>query len=270
MPIANYAQNPSKEFWSGHWGNIDFQELLKSAKISPLTNILIANLPKQGRIIEAGCGLGQYVQHLRQQGYDIQGCDYSAEAVKKCKEFEPNCPVEVMDVRKLNFPNCYFKAYISLGVVEHFKEGPDDILKEAHRVLSDDGVLLLSVPFTNLYRKICYPFILFKNRLLISKGKEFYQYYYSKHEMNDFLRRNGFIGIRFYPYDAGRFFRKSYRRLKGNCSNSKKPLSSLKVSKDVNVRKSTSVKMLLKKILYSKLSLNIFSHMILVVARKDI
>jgi len=254
MPIANYAQNPSKEFWSEHWENINFQKLLKSARTSPLTSSLVANLPKQGKIIEAGCGLGQYVLYLQQQGYNIQGCDYSSTAIKKCKEFEPDCPVEIMDVRKLKFSNCYFKAYISLGVVEHFEKGPDDILKEAYRVLSDDGVLLLSVPFINFSRRICYPFILFKNKRLANKGADFYQYFYSKNEIKKFLKRNGFVSIKFYPYDPGRFFRKLYRRLKGNQSGNKKPLSSLRDPKDVEIGRSASVKILLRKILYSKLS----------------
>jgi len=50
------------------------------------------------------------------------------------------------DVRKLNFPDHYFDGYWSLGVIEHFYKGYDEIIHKIYRVLHPGGFLFLTVP----------------------------------------------------------------------------------------------------------------------------
>ena len=81
MPFAYYSRAATTQFWSEHWGGHSVEELLRVAQTSPLTSLLEQHLPRQGSILEAGCGLGQYVLLLRKRGYQAVGVDWSAEAV---------------------------------------------------------------------------------------------------------------------------------------------------------------------------------------------
>jgi len=110
--------------------------------------------PEEGRILEAGCGLGKYVIYYRRKGYDIEGVDFSAKAINSILAFDSSVPVRVADVTNLPFPDAYFKCYYSGGVIEHFENGPFDVLKEAHRVLEKGGIIIALVPQINLIKKI--------------------------------------------------------------------------------------------------------------------
>ena len=72
MPFAYYSRAATTQFWSEHWGGHSVEELLRVAQTSPLTSLLEQHLPRQGSILEAGCGLGQYVLLLRKRGYRVE------------------------------------------------------------------------------------------------------------------------------------------------------------------------------------------------------
>ncbi|HCG73391.1 MAG TPA: 3-demethylubiquinone-9 3-O-methyltransferase, partial [Nitrospina sp.] len=53
------------------------------------------------------------------------------------------------DVHALPFPKSFFGAYLSYGVVEHFPQGPQQAILEAHRVLKPGGLIFMMVPADN-------------------------------------------------------------------------------------------------------------------------
>lgn len=117
-------------------------------------------LPKQGRILEAGCGLGRWLIHLWNLGYAIYGMDISAEALKAIRGYDESIPLYQGDVERTPFNDECFDAIISLGVIEHFETGPQKALEESYRLLKKQGLLLVTVPYQNLIRKFIYnPFI---------------------------------------------------------------------------------------------------------------
>jgi hypothetical protein len=65
--LAYYSVAADREFWSEHWGGHTPEQLLAIARTSPLTDLIVAALPKTGVVLEAGCGLGQYVVLLRER-----------------------------------------------------------------------------------------------------------------------------------------------------------------------------------------------------------
>jgi len=203
--LGMYKQKADSTYWSDHWQNISIDELvawtMKEDTLSSTFSLIKAfrrYLPAGGRIIEAGCGLGQWVKVLKELGYDIEGVDFSEETIKKVSDFDPALPVDVGDVLKLPYPDNYFAGYISLGVVEHFEEGPERALEEAYRVIEDEGTLLISVPYFSPLRKC-------KSRLGFYRNKkegEFYQYAFPKQEFIHILEQMGFTLVSVIPYDA--------------------------------------------------------------------
>lgn len=75
--LAYYSATAHADFWSEHWGGHTVAELLAVARRSPLTTLIVDALPPTGVVLEAGCGLGQYVILLRERGWRAAGVDGS-------------------------------------------------------------------------------------------------------------------------------------------------------------------------------------------------
>lgn len=277
MPLAYYLHSVPKEFWSEHWGGQDAEVLLQVARRSPLTALIEAALPRSGQILEAGCGLGQYVRLFRERGYRAVGVDLSFKALRECYNSSPAAPLAAMDLRRLGCRSSSLSAYISLGVVEHDPEGPDAILREARRVLEPGGVLILSVPYINGVRRLGTWWARRRNRRVLEIGGGFYQFAFSRPEARAFLERNGFYVVSATPYDPARILRGALRRVSwlariGGASRSRSPQTAKReLCGGVGSRQRAApsgVRKLLRRLLYTRPSLHAFGHMILFVAVK--
>lgn len=213
MRIAYYARSATREFWSEHWGGESPRALARIAEVSPLTDAVLAHVPVGARVLEAGCGLGQYVVLLRRRGRRTVGVDWSPAPLATCRAWTPGTPLAAMDLRSLAFRDRAFDAYVSLGVVEHDPDGPDAILEEARRVLVPGGRLVLSVPYVNGVRWLGRWWIRRRNRRVQAFGGQFYQFALSGREVARVLERHGFSVVSATPYDPARILRSAWRRL---------------------------------------------------------
>jgi SAM-dependent methyltransferase len=135
LMLAYYSVAADREFWSEHWGGHTVEELLALARRSPLTELITGALPRGARVLEGGCGLGQYVLLLRERGWPAVGVDWSVEALAACRRAAP-APLAAMELTRLALRDGAVAAYVSLGVVEHDAAGPDAILAEARRLVA--------------------------------------------------------------------------------------------------------------------------------------
>ena len=205
--LAYYSVAADREFWSEHWGSHTPEQLLAIARTSPLTDLIVAALPKTGVVLEAGCGLGQYVLLLRERGWRAVGVDWSTDALAAARRVSP-VPLATMGLTALALRTGVIAAYVSLGVVEHDPAGPDAILAEAHRVLAPGGALVISVPYVNGVRRLGAGWIRRQNRTLAAAGGKFYQYAFTRAELLAALGRHGFTPLAVHPYDPARILRK--------------------------------------------------------------
>jgi len=190
--LVFYWSAADRAFWDEHWRDEATAGLYTGARKGALgfyTDIFPRYLPRQGRVIEAGCGLGNLVLALRARGYDCEGVEWAPETVERVRSMAPDLPIRVGDVLKLDVPDKYYHAYVSLGVVEHRPEGPEPFLVEAARVLADDGVMLLSVPHFHGLRRLKARLGWFRRP---PEGREFYAQAMTRADMTEVLRRCGF------------------------------------------------------------------------------
>jgi SAM-dependent methyltransferase len=262
--LTYYSAAAREDFWTEHWGGHTVDELLAVARLSPLTTLIVDALPRAGLVLEAGCGLGQYVILLRERGWRAAGVDGSVEALAACRRAAA-VPVAASDLRALALRSGAVAAYVSLGVVEHDPDGPDAILAEAHRVLAAGGTLIVSVPYLNGARRLGGPWIRRRQAALHRQGAVFYQYAFTRRELLEALRRQGFAPIVAHPYDPGRALRRLSRALRptrpparpgGGAPAPQRP-----------ARRSW-LRGLARRALYSGPSLRLLGHMLLVVARR--
>ena len=100
-------------------------------------------LPAEARLLDAGCGSGAMLDHLRRFG-SVTGVDVNVAAVEYALERGAG-PVKTAAVDHLPFADQEFDLVLCLDVLEHV---PDDrqVLAELRRVSSKGGFLIASVP----------------------------------------------------------------------------------------------------------------------------
>lgn len=170
-----YIGQPADEaYWDSHW-----VEGL-SRKISKPDRFVVSTtkkyLPVGARVVDAGCGIARTVYGLHVSGYDAYGIDFAPETVKAVNCAVPELKVSVADVRDMSqFGDGFFDGVWSLGVVEHFYDGYDDIAREMNRLIQPGGYAFVTVPSMSALRWV--KAILRRYPRWGGKGKEnFYQF----------------------------------------------------------------------------------------------
>lgn len=96
-------------------------------------------------VLDWGCGLGQVTDLLRKRGVDVASYDYREGEPLSSIQLEsfPDITVQVSgEPVKLPFPDSYFGAVLSCGVLEHVQD-PRASLAELHRILRPGGRLFV-------------------------------------------------------------------------------------------------------------------------------
>ena len=268
MPRAYYARAAIEEFWSEHWGRHSVDALLALARISPLTTLVTDALPRDGCVLEAGCGLGQYVILLRERGWRAVGVDWSLEALRACRRVA-SVPLAASELRTLAIRDASVAAYMSLGVVEHDPAGPEVMLREAYRVLRPGGRLLLSVPYLNGVRRVFAPYVGWRNRRIRAGGGEFYQFAFTLTEIRRAFEASGFEVRGACPYDPARVLRHALRSI--GVAGRRAPRTGLRTDASrapTPPIASGALAAAARRLLYTRPVLALLGHMILVTAVK--
>ena len=150
------ARRASEDFWDEHWGMVDATILYKR-RVPPfnfVVNMTRKFLPTKSLILEGGAGVAQNSWYLYLAGYKTIALDFAPKTVEFLRQHRPEvCPV-LGDVRNLSLEDESVDGYWSLGVIEHFYDGYDEILNEMHRVIRKDGYLFLTFPHISKLRQI--------------------------------------------------------------------------------------------------------------------
>ena len=137
-------QKATPEYWDRHWQTKNLVEKITEGRNNWFVRKFTSKFLKKGsRVLEGGCGIGQNVYGLKCWGYEAYGVDFAKETIENVKKEFPDLNISVQDVRKLNFPSNFFDGYWSLGVIEHFWNGYEEILREAGRVIKPGGYYFL-------------------------------------------------------------------------------------------------------------------------------
>jgi len=152
----------------------------------------LPRLQRGARLLDGGCGLGEWTVYFTRQGYPTVGLDLSAETIAQLRKVFPDQEFHVGDIRATGVADATFDGYFSWGTFEHFEDGIDDCVREAWRVLKPGGYLFVRIPFDNLRHAFSAAFA----RLAVAKPDSaptrFYQWRYTRGEFQQALSRNGF------------------------------------------------------------------------------
>ena len=147
-------QQATHGFWEKRWSRFDLKNvILAAARNRFVSHVTGRYLPKGSAVLEGGCGIGQYVYCLKENGYEGVGIDFARETLHKAKNAVPRLRLVVGDVKNLPFPDNAFDGYWSMGVIEHFYNGYEDVAMEMKRVLKKGGYLFLTFPSLSKLRR---------------------------------------------------------------------------------------------------------------------
>ena len=101
--------------------------------------------PKQGRVLEIGCGLGHLLGWLTDK-YEVFGGDINPWALSQSKVNVPEANYVQLSAEDLGmFPDESFQIVISKHNLEHLPN-PENSIAEMSRVLSTGGLLIMATP----------------------------------------------------------------------------------------------------------------------------
>lgn len=97
-----------------------------------------------GRLLDVGCGSGNYLYSLRELGWEVYGVEVDVGAAHyACDRLGLNVLPGTLE--EARFPEAFFDVVAMRQVLEHLPN-PSGSLMEVYRVLKPDGKLMVEVP----------------------------------------------------------------------------------------------------------------------------
>lgn len=199
----------SSAFWDAEWDRGSFRAAAENDRVCQnqggVFRALTAAVRSDRLFLEGGCGMADWVRYFHARGHRALGIDFAANTVARVNELAPEVDVRRGDVTAFDLPDGAVHTYYSGGVVEHFEAGPGPALREARRVLTDDGWFLCSVPDASALRsRVLFPLRRFAAEAPQVRrvdgtriepappGSTFYQYLFDRDEFAAELESAGF------------------------------------------------------------------------------
>lgn len=154
---------------------------------------------KKVRVLDIGCNNGgQFSDYSK----IIESGEFIGLDIKKFKEWGSlSYDFVVGDARMLPFKNETFDIIIATEVLEHFVEG-EAFLKEAHRILKNNGLLIITTPNRSRFYMIPKNTIaFFKRKRIVAGFTVEHPREYTLKELEKLLETTGF-GVEFHDFIA--------------------------------------------------------------------
>jgi SAM-dependent methyltransferase len=104
---------------------------------------------QSGKALDVGCGVGQVVHQLDEDGVEAYGVDVSEPNIAKARKVSERC--QIYDGKRLPFDDGHFDSLGALNVLEHVDE-PEAFIADLVRVAKPGGKIVLSSP--NFFRAL--------------------------------------------------------------------------------------------------------------------
>ena len=97
----------------------------------------------KGRLLDYGCGDGQFLNMAKEFSGKVCGVDVSSVAIEKASKAYPEIPFVLLEGDKLPFAEGSFDTISVIDVLEHLLD-VETALEEMNRVLAPNGCLLIA------------------------------------------------------------------------------------------------------------------------------
>jgi SAM-dependent methyltransferase len=158
--IAAMSEAESLAVWEAAYARFETPEQEIAKFLKRLDTLGAARWPRDAEIVELFCGRGNGLHALEKMGFNrLEGIDLSPRLLAM---YSGPARCVVADCRRLPQPDRSKDIAIIQGGVHHLPTLPEDLeqtLSEVHRILRDDGRLLVVepwlTPFLGLVHRVC-------------------------------------------------------------------------------------------------------------------
>lgn len=126
----------SPKLKSGNWLKRFWYHLNYSNPLLPLV--------KQSPILDVGCGRGELIAELIEDGYEAHGLEFDSSAVVGCQN--RGFQVTQGSIETFDPPKGFYKCVVLSHALEHFLD-PVSVLKKIKDALPKDGKVIIAVPY---------------------------------------------------------------------------------------------------------------------------
>ena len=96
-----------------------------------------------GKLLDVGCGIGDYISLLQELGWCVQGIEPAKKAVDFANQTGRN--VECTTFEQADYPEHFFDVITMWHVLEHFPN-PYEVLLKVSDMMKDNGLLMIGIP----------------------------------------------------------------------------------------------------------------------------
>ena len=147
-----------------------------SMRLDSRWRLISRYVPQRARVLDAGCGFGEWVEFLARRGYHAEGLDYSSELIARLRNTYPNRTWSEGRTQSMPYADATFDAIVSWGVIEHDPDGPHQALNEFRRVLNPHGRIIVTVPVDT-------PRMRSDSKAQFPSGGKFFQFLFTPEEL---------------------------------------------------------------------------------------
>lgn len=173
----------------------------------PIVSKILADLPKESRVLDLGCGNGSFLSLFQDRGWRLYGTDFSTAGIEIATHHFPGIHFALADATTHPLPEFLsnqlgsFDALISTEVIEHLYD-PATFLRNAHSLLKPGGTLVLSTPYHGYLKNLSLAVTGKLDRHFDALRHHGHIKFFSRQTLSAALTQAGFRDLRF--FGAGR------------------------------------------------------------------
>jgi len=120
------------------------REFCKTIYFSEELDFFLSGLPRNAKLLDAGCGTGHIAEYCENKGFDVLGIDLSEGMLEIAKARCKAARFEKKDVENYSYGKGKFDGIIALFILIHLKSF-EKTLKKFHSALRQGGFLFLGM-----------------------------------------------------------------------------------------------------------------------------
>jgi 2-polyprenyl-3-methyl-5-hydroxy-6-metoxy-1,4-benzoquinol methylase len=158
-----------------------FSKEMKDFRMAQFNSFIQRFSLKGKKVIEIGCGCGEFLSIMQQLDVEAHGLEHSEESATRCVKNGLKVSRGFIESSDYRLDQAPFEAFLILNFLEHLPE-PNSTLRGIYNNLTDDAAGLVEVPnFDMILRK-----------KLFSEFISDHLLYFTRETLNTTLRLNGF------------------------------------------------------------------------------
>jgi len=160
---------------------VAFSKEMKDFRMKQFNSLVQKYSLKGKKVIEIGCGCGEYLSLMQQVGVDAYGLEHSEESVMQCIKNGLKVSKGFIQSSNCRLNYAPFDTFYILNFLEHLPD-PNSTLRGIYNNLTDDAIGLVEVPNFDM---------ILRNKLF-SEFIGDHLFYFTMETLNTTLRLNGF------------------------------------------------------------------------------